>query len=432
MSFKPHYYYKAFAVQKEKISLTGKLLVLSLLITFVLTFIINQFPTVTLLSPTGNSYDKLSSLKQQELKNTYEVFGFAPYWTLEKMGNVDFSVLTTLAYFDLPINSDGSIDENTPGYQKFNSDGATALFNKAHANGTRVVATVTQMDNATIKAFLDDPQAQKNAIKNITDVVVQRGIDGINIDYEYVGNPGKEYKDKFSSFVKELSEGMHKSLPGSNVTVSVYASAAKFPKLYDIGAISKATDGIFMMAYDFATSGSDNAIPTDPLYGYKEGKYWYDISTAVDDFLTQMPREKLILGLPWYGYDYPVSSPAVEAPKDTGYYAYYWYRGYKYRYFVPREQAHASTYALAKSDITPDETGWDDYGKVTWQAYKSSDGWRMIFLDDEKSLAIKYDFAKDKGLGGVGMWALGFDDGSTELWTLLENEFGKKLVASRI
>lgn len=400
--------------------------------TFMLTFIINQFPTITLLSPTSNAFNKLSSLKQKELKNNYEVFGFAPYWTLGKMDNVDFSVLTTLAYFDIGINTDGSIDTTSPGYAKFNSDAATNLFTKAHNNGTRVVATITQMDNETIRTFMDDLQAQKKAIENVVTLVSERGIDGVNIDFEYVGDPGKAYKDKFTAFVKGLSDRMHQSLPGSNVTVSVYASAAKFPKIYDIGAISKATDGIFMMAYDFATSGSDNAIPTAPLYGYKEGKYWYDVSTAVDDFLAQMPKEKLILGLPWYGYDYPVNSPAVKAEKDTGYYSYYWRRGYKYRYFVPREQAHASTYALAKSDITPDETGWDDDGKVSWEAYKSNDGWRMIFLDDEKSLGIKYDFAKQKGLGGVGMWALGFDDGNTELWSLLEDKFGKKLVASRI
>jgi spore germination protein YaaH len=225
---------------------------------------------------------------------------------------------------------------------------------------------------------------------------------------------------------------MHQSLPGSNVTVSVYASAAKFPKIYDIGAIAKATDGIFMMAYDFATSGSDNAMPTDPLYGYKEGKYWYDVSTAVEDFAKVMPKNKLILGLPWYGYDYPVSQPSVKAAKDDGYYSYYWYRGRKYRTFVARPQAHASTYALAKSNIAPDQEGWDEEAQVGWKAYKDSDGWRMIYLDDEKSLGIKYDFAKQQGLGGVGMWALGFDDGSTELWTLLEDKFGKKLVASRI
>jgi len=51
----------------------------------------------------------------------------------------------------------------------------------------------------------------------------------------------------------------------------------------------------------------------------------------------------------------------------------------------------------------------------------------MIFLDDSKSLKIKYQFAKEKNLAGVGMWALGFDDGKHELWNLLNLEFGNML-----
>ena len=51
----------------------------------------------------------------------------------------------------------------------------------------------------------------------------------------------------------------------------------------------------------------------------------------------------------------------------------------------------------------------------------------MIFLDDNRSLKIKYQFAKEKKLAGVGMWALGFDDGKDELWDLLSLEFGNML-----
>ena len=54
----------------------------------------------------------------------------------------------------------------------------------------------------------------------------------------------------------------------------------------------------------------------------------------------------------------------------------------------------------------------------------------MIFLDDPKSLSIKYNFAKSKKLGGVGIWALGFDDGRQELWTALRSAFGTKLADS--
>lgn len=385
----------------------------------------------SILSPFASN--SLNPLNEDQLKGGYEVFGFAPHWTFDKLDNVDFSVLSTLAYFGIEVNQDGSIVKDA-GYNVFHSQEATALFTKAHENGTRVVLTLTQMQNDKIKSFLDDPEAQENIISEAVSLVSERGIDGINIDFEYTGNPGSEYKDKFSVFTKNLAEKMHKENPESHVSVSVYASSVNSPQLYDLEKLSRYSDGIFMMAYDFATSGSGHAIPTAPLYGHKDGEYWYDISTAVEDFLRVMPKEKLILGLPWYGYDYPVKNPSVKASRDYGYYARAYNRwGYPYSYFVPRGKAYAQTYAKAKDIEHIEQEGWDENGQVGWKAYKDDSGqWRMIFLEDERSLAIKYDFAKEKGLKGVGMWALGFDHGNKELWSLLNEKFGKKLVDARI
>ncbi len=371
--------------------------------------------------------------EKKTVKNKYEVFGFAPHWTFDRLDSIDFSVLTTLAYFGVEVGPDGSINTDNRGYHVYLSDEATDLFQRAHDNGTRVVLTITQMNNDNILAFMDDPQAQKRAIETTVQLVEDRGIDGVNIDYEYMGDPGVEYRNKFTRFVTDLSSKMHEANPDAYVTVSVYASAVKDPKIYDITAISDVTDGIFMMAYDFATSGSSKVIPTSPLNGYKEGKYWYDVSTAVDDFLVHMPAEKLILGLPWYGYNYPVREPGVKVNRHEGYYTYYWWRGRRYsKFHYP--SAYAETYAKAYRADEPGVTrGWDEYGKVAYNAYVDESGmWRMIFLEDEQSLGLKYDFAKEKKLGGVGMWALGFEEGRTELWSLIESKFGTKLVATKL
>jgi len=352
-------------------------------------------------------------------KKQAEVFGFAPYWTFDNLQNVDFNTLTTMAYFGITVNADGSLLTDDQGYQTYHSDHATQVFKKAHSYGTRVVLTLTQMDNNTITALMDNPQAQNALISEALSEVKSQGIDGINVDFEYAGNPGSEYRNKFSTFIKNLTSRFHAAFPSSYISVSVYATSVKEGKLYDIAALSKSADSIFMMAYDFAVAGSDNAIPTDPLYGYKEGKYWYDISTAVSDFLTQMPASKLILGLPWYGYNYPVNQPAVDAQTLPCWYS-----------------CEAQTYELAKNtisskntDISNISTGWDDLGKESWKAYYDENlgTWRMIFIEDAKSLSIKSDFAKSKNLGGVGIWALGFDKGTNDLWAVLKDKFGAKL-----
>ena len=230
-------------------------------------------------------------------KSGYEVFGFAPHWRMHKLDNIDFSILTTLAYFGVEVGSNGALILDDAGYQKFRSEEATQLFQKAHENQTRVVLTITQMENESIESILSDQASQNRAINQTVDLVKRRGIDGINIDFEYSGTPPVGLRESYSSFVQKMTTRMHQANPNSKVTVSVYASAAKYRKLYDISSISKNSDGIFVMAYDFAVKGSDNAMPTAPLYGHREGKYWYDISTAIDDLLVYADSKRLFLGV---------------------------------------------------------------------------------------------------------------------------------------
>lgn len=362
----------------------------------------------------------LASLKPLEKPkdSKYEVFGFAPFWTINKLDSVDFSLITTFAYFGVPIKKEGGLDRSDYGYSVFKSNKVTEIFKKAHSHNTRIVLTITAMKNETIESFLSSDSAQEITIQDTITEVKQRGIDGVNIDVEYIGTPKSIYRDRFSIFITNLTKKMHKEIPNSRVTVSVYASSAKEKKLYDIASIGQSADAVFMMAYDFAVKGSSTASPTAPLYGYREGKYSYDIATAVEDFSRLMPSEKIILGVPYYGYNYLVyGEPRVKAetrPLNS------W-----------RGKPLTQTYEMAQRTIKAERQGWDELGQVGWFGYylSDTDTWRMIFLDDSKSLGIKYDFAKNKNLAGVGIWALGFDHGRQELWNVLRKKFGTKNMA---
>lgn len=381
-----------------------------------------------LLSPIADTILPLQSLTGAERKQySHEVFGFLPFWNFNRADNIDFETLTTLAYFDAKIQEDGSINKTDIGYQTFISDRATEIFKKAHANGTQVVLTITLMDNDKIKSFLDSEEAQNRAITESVSLVKQRGIDGINIDIEYDGDAGDEYRNKFTTFSKNLTDYMHAEVEASQVTVSVYASGVKYPKVQNIAAVSQVVDGIFMMGYDFAVASSEVAMPTAPLNGHKEGKYWYDISTAVEDFITVMPAEKLILGTPWYGLNFEVYEPGFKA--ETVYSYYYGRRGELQTYDTVKESV-----TPARADITAFKTGWDELGQVGWKAYfKPATGtWRMVFMDDARSLGAKYDLAKEKNLLGVGIWALGFEGNDQEMWTVIRQKFGNKVADIRI
>lgn len=399
-----------------------------LLLTGILLVIIVLQPTQKIISPLAASMLPLHSLSESETRKTnHEIFGFLPHWTMDNANSIDFATLTTLAYFDVKVNADGNLLTDDVGYQSFISRKATQLFTKAHANGTRVVLTLTQMDPNDIEMFLVDEEAQKRTIQQTVSLVERRGIDGINVDFEYGTDAGYQNRAIFTKFVKDLTTEMHNRVPNSKVTVSVYASAVKEPKLYDISSLAQATDGIFMMAYDFATTSSDIAMPTAPLKGYKENKYWYDVSTAVEDFLTQMPANKLILGTPLYGLNFSVYEPGFKAETIP-----WWYWG---------SSSILQTYESVRENVTPTredvvdmKKGWDDVGQVGYISYYNANlgSWRMVYIDDVRSLGLKYDFAKDKQLLGVGLWAIGFEGENPEIWSLLKDKFGEKIADIRI
>jgi chitinase len=374
-----------------------------------------------ILSPIAMSLQPLQPLK--EGKPGKEIFGYLPYWNQNKTASIDFDVLTTLAYFDLKANADGMIIKNDDGYATFKSRAMTNLFKKAHNNGTRVVATVTMMNASEILAFLDNPEAQDRLVKESVDLVKKRGIDGINVDIEYFGGAGPSYQPKFTRFVKNLTTEMHAAVPGSRVSVALYASVARSPRIFDLSSIADSVDQVFMMAYDYTMASSDYAMPTAPLYGYKQGLVWYDVSTAVDEFLQLMPADKLILGNPWYNLNFPVVSPQVKAPT------------------IPGVAGETLTYSADKNIVKPDMegitdyvSGWDSVMKVSWKAYyRASTGmWRMSFTEDTRAQGEKYDFALSRKLAGVGFWALGNEGESPEVWALLKDKFGIKLTDNTV
>lgn len=359
----------------------------------------------------NNSY--IQNLLKPPGKN-WEVFGFAPYWKLSKLNDLDWRTLTTFAYFSLPVASDGTIDRTSYEWQVFEGKQLSDLYKKAQAHNVRRVVTLTQMDPDIVETFLGDAASWETLAIDTADILNDKGLDGVNIDFEYI--PSNDYyRERFSQFMEAYCRVVGENTKDPYITVSVLASSARFNKIYDIGRLAAATDGVFMMAYDFYYSGSDTAGPSAPLYGYNNGKgpFWYDVSTAVDDFLKVADAEKIIMGVPYYGWNYPTASPSPSSQRV---------------WWLP---ASAKTNEKAQNDrLISDSSigGWDSDAQVAWKGYWDENGWNVLYLEDKKSLSLKYDFAKSKKLAGVGIWALGYDADS-ELWSLLFEKFGKKYLS---
>ena len=68
---------------------------------------------------------------------------------------------------------------------------------------------------------------------------------------------------------------------------------------------------------------------------------------------------------------------------------------------------------------------WDEDAQAPWFAYYNEEVgvYRQCHYENVRSLRAKYDLVKAQGLGGIGIWALGYDGDRPELWSLLEEEF---------
>jgi hypothetical protein len=76
---------------------------------------------------------------------------------------------------------------------------------------------------------------------------------------------------------------------------------------------------------------------------------------------------------------------------------------------------------------------WDDWGQSPWASWWSPASGdpcgdnlgypQELYYDDATSLGIKYDLVNQNDLRGMGIWALGYDTGRTELWGALHTHF---------
>ncbi|HEY8198292.1 MAG TPA: glycosyl hydrolase family 18 protein, partial [Candidatus Limnocylindrales bacterium] len=203
-----------------------------------------------------------------------EVFGFLPYWELtDASTRLDYSVLSTIAYFGVGADRDGHLIRKRAdgtkdvGWAGWTSSALTRVINDAHAKRTRVVLTVqrfawTSSQIAATKALLGTSDARKMLAGEITKAVADRGADGVNLDFEPIPSG---YGDEYVTFVRLLRKALDARSRGYQLTFDTTGRIGA----YDIAALtaSGAADAAFIMGYDSRTSGSATAGSISPLAG---------------------------------------------------------------------------------------------------------------------------------------------------------------------
>lgn len=341
-------------------------------------------------NPKNNAHQFLSP--QSNCTLTHEVFGYHPYWAGSAYTSYDYSLISTVCYFSYEVNA------NTGSYNTVHAWKTTPLIQTAHNAGKKVVLCATLFGSTELTTFLSNAAARSRCIDSLVALVQARGADGVNIDFE--GVPSGQ-KANYTAFMNALATKFHAVMPGSQVSHAL--PAVDWSNAYDV-ANMPGVDLHIIMGYDFYWTTAANAGPSGLLY---PSALWgnYSESRSINDYLNKgVPSNKLIMGVPYYGFDYPTGTSNALHAATTG-------------------SGSSVTYAVAKGKAVQYGKQWNDAAPCPYYMYQSSGNWRQAYYEDSLSLSRKYDVIRQRNIGGMGIWALSYDGANTELWGAIRQKF---------
>jgi len=346
----------------------------------------------------GNSFSNYYESQHTEIVNHEKsnctldkvVYGWHPYWVGSAYLNYQWDLLSHLSFFSYEVNSSDGQPINTHGWS------TSAAVDAALASGnTKVTLCVTLFSGHS--TFFASSTAQQTLIANLINLVQSRGAHGVNIDFE--GLPSSQATN-FANFMVDLSNQMHIAIPNSEVSTVLYA--VDWNNVFDFTIMEPYVDHYIIMGYAYYYSGSATAGPTDPLYHFGT-TYNYTLSRSITYYLDKgCPKSKLVLGLPNYGYEWPTSSLTVPSATTAS--------GTARTYAYVRNNS-SGNYSVANHIW---ET--DSYSDVF--AFNSGSNTQCIMSMDS-SWSKRLEHVRRTGIAGIGIWALGYDNGYTELWNTM-------------
>lgn len=326
------------------------------------------------------------------------IYGFFPYWMMSKADDIALNTLTEISIFGLETDANGNImttgsDDISGGWAMWKDPLLDRFIARARSYDLKINLTIKSFNNNNIEGLVSSDTAQKNLIANVLYLVNSKNLDGVNIDFEYVGSPSEITIDGFTRFITNLNAELKRQNPKSTLTIDTYLVSGADNGLFNLPALALQSDAFVIMGYDMHTPKGD-AGPVSAMGGDT------NIVGYVQNFLEKVDPSKIILAVPYYGYDWPKNQSSGAG------------------------DAKILPYAVIADQSKDAQLNWDDTSQTPSFSYKDDAGnQRIVYFDNVRSLAVKYDFINKKNLKGVGIWALGYDGNNQDLQKLLVDKF---------
>ncbi|OGM02871.1 hypothetical protein A2115_00055 [Candidatus Woesebacteria bacterium GWA1_41_8] len=332
---------------------------------------------------------------------TPKVIGFLPYWLTSKAQEDYSDYITNLTIFGLTIDSDGSIKkltkptEGEPGWVALKNGRFDDSITTAKAKGLELSLLFFASNEEDIGQLLSQPKIHAQTLADqAAPIMKDYGFTDFNLDIESIPEASDEARLRFTAFTTELKKQL--AANGINsLTVEVTGTDFVKSKLIDVVEVSKIADYLVIMGYDYHYPGSYVTGPVAPLYGGGTESE-YDVDTAVKQAMRIMPPGKIILGIPLYGYEWESL------------------RNFPRAAVIPGGGVTASTDRVKELLVTCTTCylGKDSIANEAFIVQTVGSIYHQIFFPDSTSTSGKIDYAKENNLGGLALWALGYEDSS--------------------
>jgi len=296
-------------------------------------------------------------------------YPFISEWVLEQ----------TLPYLsELPVFSYGFTMEGELIPPAYGDD--TWMIQEALRFGTQPILTLTPLgpdgnfNNQLIHSVVNNEAYRDSLIQNLLVTMEEKGYQGTDIDFEYIL---AEDRDAFTAFVWQVAEAMRDAGYHTSVALAPKTSSDQAGLLYegkDYRALGEAADHVLLMTYEWGyTYGPPMAVA--PIN---------QVRRVVEYALTQIPGEKIDLGIPNYGYDWPL-------PYERG---------------VTKAATINNIQAVRIAVEYGAEIRFDPVAQSPYFNYMENGIEHEVWFEDVRSLQAKFDLIKTYNLRGCGYWQI--------------------------
>lgn len=272
-----------------------------------------------------------------------------------------------------------------------------AVLQTAAAHHVPVMPIIALMTQPELHKLFTTPAARVAFIDSLLSECKKHAYSGFQIDFEDVAWTDR---DLLSSLVADTAAALHKqhlqltiatvpNAPGyAGISAYSHWLYANWRGGYDLKALAQSVDLICLMTYDENTRWT---MP-GPVAGYP----W--TVQNVDYALQFVPKEKLSMGIPLYGYHWFAGDPGKdEKPNPTAEY-------------IGQEQVDQYLSAYHP------KVEWDSADRVSWFYFYRDDVRDWVFYTDKRGFQGRLDLVRERGLQGFCSWVLGTED--PEIWSL--------------